>query len=91
MQIFTLGGFSHAQFFPMIYLNQRKLSAAVINCMQWSTDSQLLATGGEDKVIRVFSARFQFMNMSLIRMMQRYALVSTAFCDDDYDVSKIRC
>ncbi|KAI1729223.1 WD domain, g-beta repeat domain-containing protein [Ditylenchus destructor] len=86
VKLYSLGSIAAGQFHPTVQFGHRRLSSDSINCLQWAFDGRVLCCGGEDRVIRVFSSKKQFANMSCATMSQRYPLVATYFFGNGYDV-----
>lgn len=90
VRIYSISDFSSNQFNPMLLLNQRFLSLELIKSLNWSSDGQLLVCGGEDCVIRVFSAFHQFENVNCAVLSRRFPIVATFFNGNDYDVKLLK-
>lgn len=72
----------------MEFLNERRLSDQPINSLKWSADGNLLVTGGEDQMIRIFAQRrFQFSNVSCAAISQGRPIVGTYFHKNSYNVT----
>lgn len=87
IKFFSISNFHLGQFKPLAFLNERRFSAQPINCIKWSDDGNLLVSGGEDQMIRVFpQKRFYFSNISCVMISQGRPIVGVYFCKNSYNV-----